>query len=312
MSFAYPWVLASLFLLPLWGLYYRRNLNRSVLEYSSTHGLSQFDNSIWKYVSHLPVFFRMASVALIILALARPQLVEHQVRTSGDGLDILLSIDTSGSMEEEISYKGRWLSRLSAAKVVVNDFISQRPDDRIGLVVFGEQAFTQAPLTLDHEVLSQFIENIYRGMAGNGTAIGSAILTSVKRMKELKSKSKVVILLTDGAQTSGAVAPESAAKAAKELGVKIYTIGIGDRRSRSLDEATLKEVARITGGRYFNARNVESLIQVYETINSLEKSKVEVKDFSRYHEKMLLFLWPAFFFFFVEILFALSRWRVLA
>lgn len=309
MSFAYPWVLILLLCLPILMFLYWRRRGASGLEYSSLGGLDFTRKKIWYVLPHLPFILSLIVFTFLVLALARPQIQERHSKRSAEGLDILLTIDTSGSMEEEISYQRQWVTRLAAAKAVVNNFISQRPDDRIGLVVFGENAFTQAPLTLDHEVLQKFVENIYRGMAGNGTAIGSAILTSVKRMKDLESKSKVVILLTDGAQTAGSVAPEDAARAAKNLGVKIYTVGIGDRRSRSLDEETLKDIARSTGGQYFNAQSVEALMQVYETINRLETSKVEVTDYTKYHEKHHSYILAALSIFVLNLLLGMSRWR---
>ncbi|SMF25096.1 vWA domain-containing protein [Pseudobacteriovorax antillogorgiicola] len=312
MTFAYPYLLLFLVPIAIWFVWSWRRTTVKPLKYPSLRGFEVRSMTWTRYLHRLPLMLRVLAIILVLLAAARPQEVEHEVRKSGEGLDILLTIDTSGSMKQSISYQGQWVSRLAAAKAVVGNFIEKRIDDRMGLVVFGENAFTQAPLTLDHDVLKSFVDNIYLRMAGDGTAIGSAIITSVKRMKDLESKSKIVILLTDGQDTVGKVGPQAAASAARDLGVKIYTVGIGDRRSRDLDEPTLKMIAQTTGGQYFRAANVENLIEVYETINQLEKSRVEVKDFSRYHEKHESFLIPGLLLLALELLFQLSRWRVVA
>ena len=195
----------------------------------------------------------------MIVAGARPQTVEQITKKSSDGLDILLTIDTSQSMSEGLPYNGRMVSRLDAAKAVVSEFVKQRTNDRVGLVVFGQDAFTQAPLTLDHQVLEKFIDNIYINMAGRGTSIGPAIATSVKRLQGLDVKSKIVILLTDGRDSGQDIDPVEAARAAKVLGVKIYTVGLGGggrggifgsffgSSGGELDEKTLKAIATSTG-----------------------------------------------------------------
>lgn len=311
MSFAYPWIVLFWFpLAALFWLSWRRGITGGV-PYSNVAPLLGMESHWFEHLRRLPSYLRLIAILFFFLALARPQVVEHQLKRSGEGLDILMTVDTSQSMREAISYQGQWVTRLAAAKAVVKDFVEKRVDDRVGLVVFGEDAFTQAPLTLDHEVLGQFIENIYLGMAGRGTAIGRAILTSVKRMKDLKAKEKVVVLLTDGAQTVGSVRPEAAAEAARDLGVKVYTVGIGSRRT-GLDSETLKKISELTGGQYFQAESVERLVSVYETIDRLEKSEVEYKDFSRRHEKAAIFLTIGLSLLLIELLFNLSRWRVVA
>lgn len=309
MTFAYPWVLLGLPILVLWAVLFSRYKQSTALKYPSVTAAKLARRDWWFLLPRVPLFFRTVMLALLLLAIARPQFVEREVRSTGDGLDIVLVIDTSGSMGEDISYQGQWVSRLAATKAVVKSFVKQRLDDRIGLVVFGDDAFTQAPLTLDHDVLSKFIENIYLKMAGQGTAIGSGIITGVKRIKDLQSKSKIIILLTDGADTGSTVSPLAAANVAKEMGVKIYTIGVGNRRS--VDTETLQSIASQTGGHFFLASTVESLVEVYNKIDQLEKSQREIKDFSRYHEQYSLFLLPCLLLFLADLLFHISRWRVI-
>ncbi len=323
MIFAYPWVfLAFIPLAALVAIYWRQRQLGEGLVFSDLKlwGKSAFLGEHLK--PHVAPLLRIISLSLLIFAAARPQTVEQVSRKSSDGLDILLTIDTSRSMSEGIPYNGRLVSRLDAVKEVVSQFVSQRILDRVGLVVFGEQAFTQAPLTLDHEVLQKFIDSVYINMAGSGTSIGPAIATSVKRLKGLKVKSKIVILLTDGRDSGRDLSPRQAAEAAKVLGVKIYTVGIGSaprggligsifRSSQSdLDEGALKDIASITGGKYFRADSGEALSEVYQTIDQLEKTQVEVKDFSKYHEEGAWFLALALILFLLEQGIGLSPWRV--
>ena len=310
MTFAYPWVLLGLPCLFLWTYFLWKQKRPTAVQYPSVAPVRAASRSWLSILSRMPLFLRTCMLALMLLAVARPQFVEREVRKSSEGLDIVLVIDTSGSMNEGIAYQGQWVSRLAATKAVVKTFVSQRVDDRIGLVVFGNDAFTQAPLTLDHDVLSRFIDNIYLKMAGQGTAIGSGIITGVKRIKDLDSKSKIMILLTDGADTGSTVSPLAAADVARELGIKIYTVGVGSRRS--VDADTLQSIAARTKGQFFLASTVESLAQVYNNIDQLEKSEQEVKDFSRYHEKYGMFLFPCLILFLFDLVFHLSRWRVLA
>lgn len=240
-------------------------------------------------IAWLPRALRMAGLALLVVALARPQEIRRtRVRTS-DGLDILLAVDTSGSMRaEDLSVRGRGLDRLEVAKAVMDDFIAARTADRIGVVVFGEEAFTHVPLTLDHDTLRDVLKTLAIGIAGESrTAIGSAVAVSAKRLKDLEAPSKVVILLTDGRSNAGRLQPEEAARLAAALGIKVYTIGIGPAgRSGSLfgiggdgvDEPTLKAVAEVTGAQYFRATNARSLERVFSAIDELEPSPGETED----------------------------------
>jgi Ca-activated chloride channel family protein len=216
--------------------------------------------------------------------------VERRIMRSHDGLDILLAIDTSCSMEATDLAAGRTaVSRLEVAKGVVAEFVDERPDDRIGVVVFGEEAFTHVPLTLDHDTLKDVLEQVQIGVAGaRGTAIGTAIAVSAKRLKQVENPERIVILLTDGQNNAGKYSPLEAADAAAALGIRIYTIGVGGRPSGldrlftlgsdGLDERTLKAIAERTGGAYFRAASMDALRQIYDTINTLETSPAEVEE----------------------------------
>lgn len=289
----------------------------SPLLFSSLQGLGgkpvpdtgpYFTTASWR--RHLPLVFRLAAVSLLIIALARPQAGHKQTEVLSEGVDILLTIDTSGSMRAiDFMLANRQVTRLDAVKAVVSDFIQKRPGDRLGMVVFGEEAFTQAPLTLDHDLLQTLLKDLTIGMAGDATAIGSAIGVSVNRLKDLKAKSKVVVLLTDGQNTAGDLAPDQAAEAAATFGVKIYTIGVGSEgpapflvdtifgqrtvyQQADLDEPTLRKIADVTHARYFRAKDTTELLQIYGEIDRLEKSEAKVKEYMEYEERFHWFLIP--------------------
>jgi len=248
----------------------------------------------------------LASLALtlFVVGLARPQLVDRERVVEREGIDILLVLDTSGSMEaEDFTLGGRTASRLSVAKEVVAQFIEGRPDDRIGLVVFGEEAFTQVPLTLDHDALVDFLRQVEIGMAGSRqTAIGDAIAVGGRRLKELEAESRIMILLTDGRSNAGKVEPLDAAEAARSLGLRIYTVGVGAKgrrglmglfpgRTNDLDEKTLRAIALKTEGQYFRATDTRGLQQVYATIDQLEKSTAESREFVHREEIYQAWVW---------------------
>jgi len=207
-------------------------------------------------------------------------------------------------------------TRLEVVKKVITAFINERPDDRIGMVVFGTEAFTQAPLTLDHAVLGRFIDHIQIGMAGEATAIGDGLATAVNRLKSVEAKSKVAILLTDGGNNSGRVDPLAAAQAAASIGVKTYTIGVGSPpqpgnagQGFDIDEKSLEEIAKTTGGKYFRATNTETLIKVYDTIDKLEKTKVKIDSFANYEDLFTSLVAIALVCLIIELLLGLSRLR---
>jgi Ca-activated chloride channel homolog len=250
---------------------------------------------------------RFLSLALMILALARPQFGKGHTEVEASGIDIVLAVDISGSMKAlDFKLNGEAVSRLEVVKSVVSKFIDARPNDRVGLVVFAGRPYLVSPLTLDHSWLRQNLERVQIGLIEDGTAIGSGIATSVNRLRDQPSKSKIIILLTDGNNNSGKVAPEAAADAARALGIKVYTIGAGSKgeaplpvtdqfgRERvvmakvDMDEGMLQRIADTTGGQFYRATDTDSLRRIYSQIDRLEKTKVTMKKFEHYQE---LFHW---------------------
>lgn len=244
----------------------------------------------------LPALLDGLAIAFTIVALARPQHIEHETVRDSEGLDILLAIDTSGSMRTQDMGRGLSpVSRLDAAKQVMQRFAEARADDRLGLLVFGEEAFVQVPPTLDSAALVEFIGDIELGMAGpNATAVGDAIAVGVKRLKDLEAPSKLMILVTDGKSNAGTVQPLDAAQAAKALGVKVYTIGVG---TSQIDDRTLSAVATLTGGKYYAASNLAELGQVYADIDQNEKTTAQVHEYVHRDELYADWLFPALGFF---------------
>ncbi len=272
----------------------------------------------------VPILFRAGALALVVIALARPQTGPRGKNRSVDGLDIQLVIDTSGSMRaQDFELEGRRPNRLEVVKAVIDDFVMTRLDDRIGLVVFGTEAFTQAPLTLDHQLLQDFLKHIEISMAGDATAIGDGLATAVKRLKDTESKGKIVILLTDGANNAGRIDPVTAAEAAKALGIRVYTIGVG-RRGKvpitingrttqvevDIDEALLEKIAQMTDGHFYRATDTQAVSDVYRAIDKLEKTaaRAPVRDVRR--ELFASFLWPALILLGLDILFGATRRRI--
>jgi Ca-activated chloride channel family protein len=267
-------------------------------------GLKQFDGAgktFRHYLRHILFGLRSAAIALFILILARPQATDSYQNVSTEGIDIVLALDISGSMLAR-DFKP---DRLEASKNVATEFISGRPYDRIGLVVFSGESFTQCPITTDHAVLINLLREIKSGMIEDGTAIGNGLATAVNRIKDSDAKSRVVILLTDGVNNRGEVSPATAAGIAKTFGIRVYTIGVGTQgvapypvqtpfgvqyqdMQVEIDEAILRDIARETGGKYFRATDNDKLLQVYNEIDKLEKSKIDVKEYSRKEEKYLV------------------------
>lgn len=275
--------------------------------------------SRWSALRHLLFALRCLALVLIVVGLARPQANAGPGTRSSEGLDIVLVLDTSGSMQtHDYLWQGSAASRIQVVKSVISDFVRQRPDDRVGMVVFGTEAFTQAPLTLDHEVLLRFIDRIKVGMAGEATAMGDGMATAVNRLQKVTAPSKVAILLTDGGSNAGRVDPLAAAQAAATMGVKIYTIGVGAASApgakgpgseSDLDEEVLQKIAAATKAQYFRAADTETLIQVYETIDKLEKSKIKVETFDRHEERYHPWIAAAGLLLLMEMLVSLTRLR---
>ncbi len=306
MEFANPHILWSLFaLIPLVGYYiYRQRLGGATITISSIDALRKAPKGWRYYLRHVPFVLRCAALTLLVLAIARPQSAEHHRKTNTEGIDIVLAIDVSGSMLA----RDFTPDRLTSAKEVAASFVGDRHGDRIGLVVFAGEAATYSPLTTDQASLQTMLGRITSGQMEDGTAIGNGLATAINRLRESDSKSKVVILLTDGVNNSGQIAPLTAAQIAKELGIKVYTIGVGsekeapypvfDERGREvdvvmmrgeIDERILSQIADETGGEYFRATNKRALEAIYEQINTLEKSRVEVEEYTVLYEEMLPF-----------------------
>jgi Ca-activated chloride channel family protein len=267
-------------------------------------GLQPFKNAgstFRNYLRHILFALRALAITLLIIILARPQKSDTFQDISTEGIDIILALDISGSMLAR-DFKP---DRLEASKNVAIEFVSGRPYDRIGLVVFSGESFTQCPLTTDHAVLINLMREIQSGMIEDGTAIGMGLATSVNRIKDSEAKSKVIILLTDGVNNRGEIAPATAAGIARTFGIRVYTIGVGTQgvapypvqtpygvqyqnMQVEIDEAILKEIAKSTGGRYFRATDNNKLVQVYSEIDQLEKSKIDVRQYSRKEEKFPL------------------------
>ncbi len=279
--------------------------------HSMTSRLVELADSGSRIWLHIPLVIRVLCLVLLVLAAARPQFYNVSRDIRSPGVDIVMSIDTSGSMRAlDFELDGEPVTRLTAVKKVVSDFVKKREVDRIGLVVFGEEAFTQAPLTLDKGLLLGLVDKLTIGMAGDRTAVGAAIAIGGKRLKDLKAATKILILLTDGRHNAGELTPEEAAEAVQALGVKIYTIGVGGkgpapfrvksligtrivRRKVDLDETTLKKIARIGGGKYFRATDTKGLAEIYDIIDQAEKTEIKVKEFFHFRELYPYFLIPA-------------------
>lgn len=276
--------------------------------FSSTRLLASVPLSRKERFKPVVLILRLLSLALLVSALARPQWTNKTTENLTEGIDIMLTIDTSGSMKaEDFHLEGSEVNRLDVIKKVVDNFIVHRSQDRMAMVVFGEKAYTQCPLTFDKETIRTFLDWVHIGIAGDGTAIGNALAVSVKRLKDQPTKSKIIILLTDGRNNAGEVAPLMAAQIAKEYHIKVYTIGVGSRgpvpypqetrfgtrrvfAQLDLDEDTLKEIAGMTGGEYFRATETEELNKIYQTIDQMEKTEIKVKEYQESEELYAPFL----------------------
>lgn len=320
MRFANPYLLWLLVLLaPMIAYYIYRTLKGgAAIRISTVDGVRRAPRT-WRYwLRHLPFVLRLAAFALMIVALARPQGVEQQSKTNAEGIDIMLAIDISGSMLARDFQP----DRLTAAKEVAGNFIADRHGDRIGLAVFAGEAFTQSPLTTDKSTLQTLLARLRSGVIEDGTAIGNGLATALNRLRESDTKSKVIILLTDGVNNRGEISPLMAADIAADMGIKVYTIGVGKRGKApyptidmfgnmtyqmmevEIDEKTLSEIASRTGGKYFRATDKQKLKAIYDEINQMEKSKVEVTDLTIYHEQWVPLLLLALALLVAEFLFS--------
>lgn len=273
------------------------------IQVSTIKGIGRNHITYKHILRHVVFALRLMTISLIIIAIARPQSTLSWKNQESEGIDIVLALDISSSMLARDFEP----DRLEAAKDLAIQFIAGRRNDRIGLVVFSGESFTQCPLTTDHSVLINLFRDIQSGMIEDGTAIGMGLATSVSRLKDSDAKSKVIILLTDGVNNQGAIAPATAAELAQTFGIRVYTIGVGTEGMApypiqtpfgtqlrnmpvEIDEETLQEIANNTGGEYFRATDNDKLKQIYEQIDQLEKSKIEVKEFSQKDEEFLIFV----------------------
>ncbi len=316
MFFEYPELLYLEFILiPMLLFYVYRQLRgrRTYLMLSSTAPFAK--GGLWTEISrHIPFLLRMLTVALLILAIARPKTSSDVTRVDSEGIDIVLALDISTSMLA----RDFTPDRIEAAKNIAIEFISQRPSDRIGMVVFAGESFTQSPLTTDRATLINLIKDIECGIIDDGTAIGNGLANAVARLKDSQAKSRVVILLTDGVNNRGEITPQMAAEIAKTYGVRVYTIGVGAMGTApypmmtpfgvrvvdvevEIDEPLLKEIASSTGGTYFRATDNTKLMQIYDEINEMEKVKVTVDSFPVYTEEYRRFAIWALVAFLLEI-----------
>ena len=301
MVFANPTYLYLLLLLiPMIGWYiWKLCKSQASLQVSSSEAFDAPGATSWKvYLRHVPFILRMAAVAVLIIILARPQSTNSWQNTSTEGIDIVLAMDISSSMLAQDLKP----NRLEASKDVAASFINGRPNDNIGLVVFAAESFTQCPLTTDHTVLLNLFKDIQPGIIQDGTAIGLGLANAVSRIQDSQAKSKVIILLTDGVNNAGEIAPVTAAEIAKTFGIRVYSIGVGTQGKApypfqtafgvqyqdidvEIDEATLKQVAATTGGQYFRATDNASLKEIYSEIDKMEKTKISVQQYSKKQEE---------------------------
>jgi Ca-activated chloride channel family protein len=295
MELAHPWFLSLLALLPLasW-LKGRRGATPAFL-YSSVNLVEGLTGLRRSRAGAFLAALRWLVLAVFIFALAEPRSVKSTANVKVSGIDIAVALDLSGSMNTpDYEVNGQGVSRFNVAKSVLKNFVDKRPDDRIGLVVFASQAFIAVPMTLDHDYLQANIDRLEIGtINSDATAIGDGITTALNRLRDLKSKSKIIVLMTDGANNSGKVAPLTAAQAAQALGVKIYTIGLGNREIVQRmglpagflpDEDTLKKIADMTGGQFYRGDNAEKLRKIYDEINKLEKTESVKNKYMQYKE----------------------------
>jgi Ca-activated chloride channel family protein len=323
-TFVYPWMFYFLAIIPLMLFWYWKMGRRK--ETSITYSSLKIFDGIpvnWKErLRYTPIILRCLAIALLIVALARPQSYSSGQNVSTEGIDIVMALDISGSMYSEDLKP----NRVGAAINVVEKFIEARPNDRIGLVVFSREAFTQCPITIDHNVLINLLRKIYPGMVPDGTAIGNGIADAVGRLKDSKAKSRVIILLTDGDNNAGEIDPLTAADIAKTYGIRVYTIGVGTEGEApypvktpfgvryqmlpsDIDVGLLKNIADITGGMFFRATDNAALNNIYNKIDKLEKTKIEVTSYRNAAELFSDWLKAGFILILVELLLSKTVFR---
>lgn len=319
-TFAYPIILWLLLLIPAIVYWYWKKQNKISpdFNFSSLQIFSRAPKTLKEKLANIPAWLRILSIAFFIIAAARPQSFSSRENIYTEGIDIAMLLDISGSMLAE-DFKP---NRVEAAKKVIDEFIAGRTNDKIGLVIFSGESFTQCPLTVDYNVLRNLLKEIHTGMIEDGTAIGNAIANGVNRLKDSKSKSKVMILLTDGVNNRGEIDPLTAAQIAQKFGIRIYAVGVGSTTDApypfqtpfgiryqtipvEIDENVLNQIANITGGKYFRATDNRKLVQIYEEIDRLEKTRAEVTSYR--NAKELFYSWAFVGLFFLLADVGLSR-----
>jgi len=327
-AFAHPWVLLLLLLLPLLAWLKGKFGGTAGVTFSNTAMLAKIGNRRRSRAGAFLAALTYLALGLFIVALARPQLGRVTTRVQATGVDIMLVLDVSRSMlAEDFTIGNRRANRIDAVKLVTEQFIRERPNDRIGLVAFAGRPYLVSPLTLDHDWLIRNLERLRIGLVEDGTAIGSAIASAANRLKDKEAKTKLIVVLTDGDNNAGKVQPLTAAEAAKALGIRIYTIGAGTEGEApfpltnqfgrtvyrnvlvKFDEKTLQEIAAMTSGQYFRATDTNSLRSIFGEIDKLEKSKVEVEKTAQYRDLFMWFLIPGLACVALEILLSQTVWR---
>jgi Ca-activated chloride channel homolog len=323
MRFLYPDLLWLLTLLPLLALWWGRRGKAAAVQFSSTSVARQIGTQRKSAAGWFSMLMRLLALGLFIVALARPQFGKQTQDVQANGIDIMLAVDISGSMRAlDFKLNGQPASRVDVIKSVVKNFIEQRPNDRIGAVAFAGYSYLVSPLTMDHDWLEQRLDGVSLDGAEDGTAIGSALAVCANHLRDQKGKSKVIILLTDGINNSGKISPLAAADLVKALGIKVYTIGAGTRGEAmipvtdqfgrqvtvpmqvDIDEATLQQIAKDTGGQYYRATDTDSLKEIYASINKMETTTHVTKKFENYREKFQWVLIPALAILLIEVAFA--------
>jgi Ca-activated chloride channel family protein len=321
MTFAHPYLLLLLLLLPLLAWLKGRRGQPPAFLYSSVQLLAGLTNARRSRMGAFLAALRWLVLALFIVALAQPRLMKSHTTVMASGIDIVAALDLSGSMiSEDFIVHGQRVNRFNMARSVLKGFIDQRPNDRIGLVVFAARAFIAAPLTLDHDYLQENLDRLGIGtINADQTAIGDALVTALNQLRDLKAKSKIIILMTDGQNNSGQIDPITAAKAAQALGVKVYTIGIGEHGTAPMpvfmngqkvgyqnvpvdvDEDTLQKIAQLTGGKYYRADNAERFREIYAEIDKLEKTEAIINKYTQFKELFPWFVSCGFVLLLIEI-----------
>lgn len=321
--FKEPWVLVFILLMPLLVFFAKRKRTGANFLFSSEELVKELKPTMRLRLSGFVIFLRAIAITLLLLALARPQSILEGTKTVSEGVDIVLTLDTSTSMlGEDFKVGAKRINRFDVVRDVVKEFIKKRADDRIAIVAFAARAYTVCPLSTDYSWLYENLDRVRVGMIEDATAIGSAIASSLNRLRTSKTKSRVIILLTDGINNSGTISPLVAAEAAKALKIKIYTIGVGTKGlvpyplkdiygrtvyqniSIDVDEESLKKIADITGGKYYRATDTETLKKIYDEINSLEKSNIEHYGYRDTSELFHYFLIPGLIVLLLEIFLA--------